>query len=204
MRQNYFAVLLMLAVAIVVAILVVEQRAATVMGEDWVNLTHLDIEQKFLHLMAHDVVTRTIVVVMLVLVALAFLGLSHLHLTAKPTHATHLNGNDLALPHRDHVLVRGTIVGAKQKANGYVTVKLQADDGAQVRAVIPPTVQVRVPKVGTRVQVSGTQTEPEMVTLLKRDDLRVLEAHVSQNQTLSATAYVAQSYPNGRSLLELT
>ncbi|KKQ72438.1 MAG: hypothetical protein US94_C0043G0003 [Berkelbacteria bacterium GW2011_GWB1_38_5] len=72
MRQNYFAVLLMLAVAIVVAILVVEQRAATVMGEDWVNLTHLDIEQKFLHLMAHDVVTRTIVVVMLVLVALAF------------------------------------------------------------------------------------------------------------------------------------
>lgn len=96
-----------------------------------------------------------------------------------PDVATHqANGVDVASnPKSSHgeVTVRGVVVRVKRKNTGSTTVKLQADDGAPITVNIPPQVGVKAPRVGQRVEVSGSHTDAGLLTLNSSSRFRDLE-----------------------------
>jgi hypothetical protein len=96
-------------------------------------------------------------------------SLSQNHHT-RPTHW--LTGNQLLETHHapeNHetqlVGVRGQVTAVEQRASGSTTIKLQADDGAQVTLVIPPHIIVKLPSVGERVEAQGSQLDLGIITL---------------------------------------
>lgn len=132
------------------------------------------------------------------------------HGVAPPLHVVHQTGNQLV----EHITsglhtqtaITGTIESVDRNyQTGGRTVHLQADDGAEITVVIPPTVTARVPHVGIRVQVQGLQTGSGVIMLDDSTKIAILAPswHTSDRTTLEVTVYIVRQTPSGTLDVEL-
>lgn len=85
-------------------------------------------------------------------------------------------------PHQVELIsVIGTVVTTVVNDKGQTNVKLEADDGTPLTVTIPPTVNVRVPRVGARIQVEGQVIMPGVVSIPNHWNLKVLAPSYKKN-----------------------
>lgn len=70
------------------------------------------------------------------------------------------------------VAVQGTVERVRSQLTGLHTIELQADDGAAIAILVPPQLDLPLPRAGERIAVTGTQQDLGVLRLEFGEDLQ--------------------------------
>jgi hypothetical protein len=68
----------------------------------------------------------------------------------------------------------GTVVEALTQGTGALNINLQADDGNNIKVLVGPTLTIKVPALGERIQVKAHQLDRGIYSVTKSDDIKYL------------------------------